>query len=422
MAWEDDSVSPAAISSTAGTDLRARARAAYVERWGEAPERLLFAPGRINLIGDHTDYSLLPVLPMAIQRGIAFAVGPGEPGVVIDSLDEPSEFRTGCTAERPASWHRYADAALRALGARDLRARVLLVGDLPRTGGLSSSSALVVGLLASLARDPAVSLRGDALVDTAVAAERLAAIEGGRMDQTVIVFAQAGGALRIDFEPPSKRVVPIPPGLAFIAADSGERAAKGGAARDRYNAAVVGCRVAAALLAHRLGRPRPAPLVLGALAGAPPDVVGALPESTTPALAAGATGTPIAELVGFAAEDFPSEVEVRVRDVARHVLDEAAAVDAAEARLRAADLPGFGRLLNASHRSLQRFGSTTPALDRLTGAMTSAGALGARVTGAGFGGFAIAACEEDRVEPVLAAARAATGGPAFVVIPTAGVG
>ena len=149
----------------------ARVAEAFRRRWGVEPEFVLRAPGRINLIGDHTDYSLLPVLPMAIDRGLSFAVGPAPDGCTIDSLDEPAALRLGTTPAQPASWHPYAIHAAALLDCpRGLR--VLVAGDLPMTGGLSSSSALVVGLLAALTRDSQTPLRGQALVEAAIEGSR----------------------------------------------------------------------------------------------------------------------------------------------------------------------------------------------------------------------------------------------------------
>lgn len=402
-------------------DVRERAAAAYRSRWEAEPDRVLFAPGRINLIGDHTDYSLLPVLPMAIQRGIAFAVGRAPEGITIDSLDEPSELVIGLEPAQPASWHRYAELAIRPFFATADGARVLIAGDLPATGGLSSSSALVVGLLAAITADGAAPLTGQALVEASIDAERRAAIEGGAMDQTIIVFGQPGAALRIDFYPSATRAVPIPPDLVLVAAYSGERAAKGAAAKDAYNSRVVACRCAAALLAHTSGRARPQPLVLGRLTDASSEDIEGLPEAATASDVAARTGAMLDQLIGLKAGDFPREQIIAIRPVARHVLSEARAVDAAERALLNGDLEAFGALLKTSHESLRSFGSSTEALDRLTHAMNEAGALGARVTGAGFGGYAIAACRPESVDRVLAAARQATGGPAFCAIASKGL-
>ena len=402
--------------------LRERVALAYRERFGADPDAVLFAPGRINLIGDHTDYSLLPVLPMAIQRGIAFAVGTTSTGTTIDSLDEPGEWQTGPLAPRPASWHRYVEAALVTTLDEDQNVQILLAGDLPSTGGLSSSSAFVVGLLAAITRNHDVPLSGRSLVGAAVAAERRAAIEGGEMDQTIIVFGEASAATRIEFDPPSTRAVPIPEGLTFVAADSGERAAKGASARDAYNSRVVACRCATALLARSLGREVPAALVLARVADAKSELVDALPEVITATEAAARTDVDASRLIGLSSGDFDTNAALPLRAVARHVLREATAVDAAEDKLRAGDLAGFGRLLDASHESLRDFGSSTAGLDRLTYALREAGALGARVTGAGFGGYAIAACREGEVDAIIEAARRTTGSDAFEVFASRGLG
>ena len=417
------------------TDLRTQITAAYTERWHDSPSTVLLAPGRINLIGDHTDYSLLPVLPMAIQYGIAFAAGAGGDasggsGITVNSLNDPAELTVSAdgstAASKPASWHRYVEIALNYLDPRPDGARILLTGDLPLTGGLSSSSALVVGLLAAASavneqQGRGSALAGQALADAAVAAERMAAIEGGAMDQTIIVFGVEGAAVRLDFDPPARRTVTIPDGLALIAAYSGEQAAKGASAKDEYNTRVVACRVATALLAAELGMDAPDPLVLGRLGAVPASALDALPLTSSAAEVSAKTGIPLADLVSMSAGDFSPEAVVPIRAVAKHVVAEAGAVDAMEPALAAADFETVGNLLNASHQSLRSFGSSTQALDALCAAVVGAGALGARVTGAGFGGYAIAACQAEDLGQVLTAAEATTGGPAFEVTASSGI-
>ena len=93
------------------------------------------------------------------------------------------------------------------------------------------------------------------------------------MDQAVIAFAAPGAALRIDFEPPARRTVPLPEGLALIVAYSGEAAAKGGEARAAYNALVIGARFAAALLCEMIGLDPSSPPRLADVATLPPNVL-----------------------------------------------------------------------------------------------------------------------------------------------------
>jgi galactokinase len=406
----------------------------FVSITGEDPSVTVRSPGRVNLIGDHTDYSNLPVLPLAIDRAIHLAAAPGEPGTVVaDSLGFPSPLTAPTDALDPAAttgWHRYLAAVLRVLGERaDLRAlglRLLLGGDLPATGGLSSSAAFFVGVLETCNRLWGLGIPRTDLPGLAGRAEHAIGLESGGMDQTVIALADAGCALRIDFAPVRWRSVPVPDGLAVVAAYSGQQADKGAAANLAYNSRVVTCRAAAAALRHRLGLEvdNDGPLVLGDLSGldSVDALAGGLPSDTTPAAVAADCGIDVGRLVQLTAKRLDVDLAIDPRTVAVHVLSEARRVDDAEQALLDGDHVALGRLLDASHESLVRFGASSAALDRVTAAMRAAGAFGARVTGAGFGGYAVSVAPADRVTAVVDAAVAATGGPAFPVVPSAGVG
>lgn len=404
-------------------------RAAFAEHFGAAPVVLVRAPGRVNLIGEHTDYSHLPVLPMAIGQGLTIAAAPAAtPFVAAASADFPELANVPRNAPAPAAesgWPRYVAGAVKELAdvAPGLGAQLFVSGDLPAGGGLSSSSALTVGIIAALNAVWDCGLDRAAIVRRAIVAERHAGVESGGMDQTVIAFAEAGAALRIDFDPPGHHTVALPPGLCFVAAYSGEEAPKAGAARDAYNERVVGARLAAAMVADAVGLDLDHPITLRQVAGV--DVadilVDGLPERLSATEVAHGVDLDVEHLVRLTAGRFDHQVKVPVRRVARHILSEAVRVDEAEAALLAADLPAFGRLLNESHNSLRDdFRCSTPALDRLCAAMRKAGALGSRLSGAGFGGYALAATSPDRLPAVLAAALAATGGPAFEVSAAAG--
>jgi galactokinase len=147
-----------------------------------------------------------------------------------------------------------------------------------------------------------------------------------------------------------------------------------------------------------------------------------LPEQMAPRNAANSAEANVDRLVQLTASHFDASRKVPVKRYARHVFAEAERVDAAQAALAAGDLPRFGKLLNESHDSLRNdYRCSTPALDKVAAAMRKAGAFGARLTGAGFGGYAMAACAPVRVEAVIASAVAATGGPAFEVRASAGL-
>jgi len=395
---------------------------AFSAHYGEPAGLLARAPGRINLIGEHTDYSLLPVLPLAIPLGTRVAAAPCGGGLVRASsrqFEVAARLDRGDLGELPETpWHRYLWGALKMLdqrGAAGQGAKLLVEGDLPTTGGLSSSSSFTMAVLLSLNELWALGLGAEELVELAIVAERQVGVESGGMDQTIIGLARRGAALRIDFDPPARRPVSLPADLRLVVAYSGEMAPKGGSARDAYNERVIGCRLAAGLLGARLGMDPGSPPVLGRLYGAAgAEEIAALPEQSTAVRVAEEVGVEPGLLTRLTAGAFSEEAEVWVRPAARHVLSEAGRVDAAVQALGAYDLEGLGRLLDASQHSLATdYRCSSANLDRLCQAMRDGGALGARLTGAGFGGYAIAAATDKTVEAVLAAARSASPGPVF---------
>ncbi len=400
---------------------------AFRTHYGNEPAVVVRAPGRVNLIGEHTDYSLLPVLPMAIDRAITIAIRAAGDGTVSANSEGFGEVTLAPGGHAPAEgWGRYVWAALAEL--QDLGAtqgaRIAITSTLPAGSGLASSAALTTGIIAGLVAAWGIQLEGEMIATRAMAAEHRLGVETGGMDQQAILFSEAGSALRIDFDPPALKLVPIPAGLAFVVASSGEAAEKTGAARARYNERVVGARLAAAMLADQVGLDIGTPPTLSEVAGV--DVVDVLvddlPEQVSAQEVAHGAQVDVERLVRLSADRLDHMAKLPVRRVARHILSEAYRVEQAEAALEAGDLRAFGRLLNESHDSLrQDFRCSTAALDRLCAAMRKAGALGARLTGAGFGGYALAACAPASVEAVVAAAVAATGGPAFEVHASAGL-
>ena len=392
----------------------------FRRHFGRAPAVVVSAPGRVNLIGEHTDYAGLPVLPFAIDRRVTVAAAPDHRLEIVSETGGD----TYVNRSQREGWHRYVGAVLDALG-HEPGVLATVDGDLPSGGGLSSSTALTMALVAAVARVGGRGLETAEVARLAAEAERAAGVESGEMDQTVIAHAREGNAMRIDFErrSPEFRHVRIPAGAAFVVAYSGQPAEKGGAARDAYNSRVVAGRVATALLADRLGVALPSPLRLGGIAdlAGVADLADELPDELSVAEAARATGIEVARLATLTRDSFPSDRPVPVRAVALHVLTEAVRVDQAEAALAGGELERLGRLMDLSHASLRDFGASTPALDRLAEAMRAEGALGARLTGAGFGGNSVALSRSDAVDRIVAAAVEATGGPAFEVRASAGL-
>ena len=367
---------------------------------------MAIAPGRVNLIGEHTDYSLLPVLPMAIDRWVAVAAGQGSLGRVRAFSTRMGRFVGGSSATA-RGWARYVAAALRVTGI-DTGIDVAVAGDLPVAAGLSSSSALTVGAVAAVSTVAGMTLGADDVVQAAVTAERSLGVAGGEMDQTVIVHARRGTALRIDFLPRRRRLVPIPEDWSVIIADTGVAAAKAATAKDAYNARVVASRLAAALVGARAQVDPGSPPSLGRAVGGQRLGVHlgvfleGLPDRASPLEVAEMTGGDLRTLVGNPAlvdPDRPLPVEA----VARHILAEAYRVDRFEDAMGAGDLIAAGILLDDSQRSLERFGVSTGEIDSLVTRLRAAGAAGARLTGAGFGGHVVALCRRDLADEVTAA-------------------
>ena len=351
------------------------------------PSRLVRAPGRVNLIGEHIDYCGLPVLPMALSRGvrIAFERRPdrGTRLVNADAHFAPSFFTIDASIPPAAAgdWSNYARAAAQALAQRfpDLRGVDALVqSDLPIAAGLSSSSALVVALALALLQSNGVTVAPLELMELLAQGERYVGTAGGGMDQAIILGARAGCASRIDFRPLRLTPTPVPADWQFVVAWSLVPAEKSGAARQAYNERTRQCDEARRLVAARLGRRE---------------------DISYPALLAAA---PVEELLLVAEATLSGVLARRFR----HVVTEGTRVPQAEAAMAAGDLAAFGRLLDASHQSLRDdYEVSHPELDRLVELAREAGAVGARLTGAGFGGSIVALCRVARAPDVMAALR-----------------
>ena len=353
------------------------ARQAFRHRFRRPEEGVALAPGRVNLIGEHVDYCGLPVLPAALSRGVALAFAARTDGNVRCLSTEPGfgETRFALRDAPPGDFGRYLSAAAAGLAAGGWTPGTsttgfdgVLASDLPPASGLSSSSAIVIaGALALLAaRGRLPSHSGLAPEDAArlaadlAAAEHGVAIEGGAMDQSIVLGAVPGHALHIAFTPPSWTAVPVDPsGFSLMVAFSGRRADKGAAAGRAFDERVRQARAAYSRLAN-------------AFRGA----------DGYPGLVA---RWPLAELLA-GAEQLPTPFRERFR----HVVTEADRTTAAVAHLRSGDAPALGRVLDASHESLRRdYEVSTPELDALVEAARHSGALGARLTGAGFGGSVV---------------------------------
>lgn len=329
------------------------------------PVVVAFSPGRVNLIGDHTDYNEGVALPMAVDLGTTVTFTPDDGRrVVLRSASEPEladvDVHVPLDPERlreiEPRWARLVAAVVAVVRpASGGLGRVDTT--LPVGAGLSSSAALEVALALAFGFDAAPRVLSLACQRAEQAAT---GVPTGVMDQLVVTSAVPGCALLVDFADLSTEPVPVPEGCEIVVVHSGDGRAL---VHSAYAARRAECEAAA----FRLGP-------LGRLG---PDEILGLPDAV-------------------------------LRRRARHVVTECDRVRWCAAALRSGDLAEAGRLMTASHQSLARdFEVSTPALDGLVGRLvTLPGVYGARLTGAGFGGCAVALAEPGAVDPAAFATPA----------------
>lgn len=332
--------------------------------------RIARAPGRVTLIGDHTDYNQGLSLPFAIDLATeaTFTPRPGSflIGVTSDQFAEPWEFPLGEAAAPPPQ--AALAAALVRLADPASGGSVVVTSTLPPGAGLASSASFSLALLLALGREgePAD------LAGLCQEAEGAAGSHVGLLDPLAILGAEAGHAILIDFATLGSRQVPLPEDAAFVLVHCGTSRELGASP---YATRRAECDQAANHIGRPLGR-----CDMGDLS--------ALPEPV-------------------------------LRRRARHVITECARVGEAERLLAGGDLKGVGALMREGHRSLaEDFRVSIPALDELVDQLArTAGVYGARMSGGGFGGCVIALCAPD--SPALEPARHAPR-RAWRVSPAAG--
>jgi galactokinase len=417
-----------------------RGLAAFAAEYGPGNVWVLRAPGRVNLIGEHTDYQQGYVLPMALDRDVlVFARPRGDAEVHLANI-EPGYGRRQFTlsSEIPpqprGDWANYAQGPAQML-AQQYRQRLfgydaLVDGappeGVPRGSGLSSSSALVVAMAAVGLRLNNLLIDRAGLAALAGRAEWYVGTRGGVMDQFSAVVSRPGHALFLDCRPgPGDRYtyrhVPLPEGYVLAVVESGVRHANTG---PHYNQRVAEARLGVRLLqAHypEITHLRDVEEVdWDALAPLLPEAVTA-GELSAQGIA---PATLLDEGVALAAERFV------VRRRCRHIHSENRRVLAAVEALEAGDMDRLGALMRAAHASARDdYEISTPEIDALVALADQVpGVLGARITGAGWGGCVVCLARAEAAEalaPALVPAYArATGREArvFVCRSSAGAG
>jgi galactokinase len=345
-------------------------REQFDRTFGGQPDLIVRSPGRINLIGEHTDYNDGWALPIALDVGTDVAARRRDDRILritAPQLTATDEIPVDDLRPRHGSeWTRYVRgiaALLRETGRPVPGADVLIDGDLPIGAGLSSSASLELAVAVAFASLAGHQIDGVALARLGQRVENeIVGVRSGIMDQLAIALGVAGHALRIDCRTLETKTVPIPPGVRILVLDSAVPRTLAGSA---YNQRRSECEVA-----------------LKTLQAADPDLQ-ALRDVT----------------VGLLRKEGWRLTDVQLRR-ARHVITENQRVLDAVAALQRGDVGHFGQLLTDSHLSLRNdYEVSSPGLDMLVDiAAHTPGVLGARLTGAGFGGCVIALVTADRAD------------------------
>jgi galactokinase len=328
-------------------EMEERAARAYRERFDDEPEVIASAPGRINLIGEHTDYNGGFVLPCAVGRRVAVAIGRGGDELYSTNFDEARPM----SSEKDSSWADYPRGVAWAIGKAGHKVgdfRAVFAGDVPRGAGLASSAAIEAAT--ALALDALFGLgvdRKELAVLCQRAENEFVGVATGIMDQYASLLCEEGAALLVDCRSLEAQSVPLDleeAGLALLVCDT---QVERGLVDTGYNDRRTTCERAAKTLG--------------------------------------------VEQLRDAREEDLERLSGEELKRARHIVSENARVLEAVGALRAGNFRELGRLMYASHASMRDdYEISTQELDAFVELAEEAGALGARLTGAGFGGCAIA--------------------------------
>jgi galactokinase len=373
---------------------------AFEQRYGYRPRLIVRAPGRVNLIGEHTDYNDGFVLPIAIDRAAYVAARARDDDLVqVHSVtfNQDDSFHLNqieYNTEKP--WSNYVRGVVKALLARIPEmhgANVIIDGDVPLGSGLSSSAAIEVatGYTFQLLND--LNLLGEELALLCQGAENaFVGVRCGIMDQFTSALGQAGHALFLDCRDLTYQAVPIPPDVKIVVCSSGIDHTH---SNSKYNQRRRECDDAVHILkAHK-------------------------PKMTA------LRDVNLEEFERWRG-DLPRKLQPRVR----HVITENQRVLDSVAALQAGDLQRFGQLMYESHASLRdNYEVSIPELDHLVEiASRVPGCYGSRLTGGGFGGSTVSLVANEAVERFTAQVKreylAATGieTAVHVCVPSDGVG
>jgi len=351
-----------------------RAIEVFRASFGALPEIVTVAPGRVNLIGEHTDYNEGFVLPIAVDRYLCVAArgrNDRTAKIVAADLNDCDEFSLdNVQRDEQANWRNYPRGVAWVIQQNGIELKgidAVVASDIPIGAGLSSSAAIEVGFALTFLHFIQADVPRPTLAQWCQLAEhKFAGVQCGIMDQMIALLGKENHALLLDCRDLSHQLVPLPSGIAFVVADTGVPRTL---AASEYNIRRQQCDEAVRWLSENLGR----------------SLI-SLRDVTI-------------EELGQVFNEMPEPIRRR----ARHVVTENNRVLDFQKAMREGALKRAGYLLLASHASLRDdYEVSCRELDAMVNALMSVdGVYGARLTGAGFGGACLAMVKEDALPKVL---------------------
>ena len=350
-----------------------KATAAHVTTFGKEPESKAWAPGRIEVVGNHTDYNEGTVLSAAIDRGHAFCISKSDkPGIRLQAVDvnQVAEFDTSDMEKVPgAGWANYVKGVFYYI--QEITGETIdgidctFFGSIPMGAGLSSSAALEVASATAVLNLIGKTLDLKEVAKLSQKAEqRFAGTNCGLLDQFSSIFGRHHGLIHSDFRSLEVSGVDLPDDVEFLVVNP---KVQHSLADSPYNERRERCEQAAKELAELIDHP-----------------VSALRDVSWNEF-----------------EQFKGQIAPGAAQRAAHVVGEITRVEQGVEQLKSGDLAAFGKALFESHQSsIDNFENSCPELDVVVDAAREAGALGARLSGGGFGGAAIVLVREANAKAI----------------------
>ncbi|CAL4226099.1 unnamed protein product, partial [Meganyctiphanes norvegica] len=400
----------------------------FIKRFKGQPQFFARAPGRVNLIGEHIDYCGYAVFPMAVEQDIIIAVSTNSDGKLNltnadgNYQDFTCDINSFEISSDAPSWYKYVMCGI--IGIKDegglqkplTGLDMSLIGTIPPSSGLSSSSALVCASALAVSHAHNLNLSKKELAEICARSERHIGTQGGGMDQAISFLATAGSANVIEFNPLRASPVTLPSGAQFVVANS--LAPMNKAASSHYNCRVMECRLATQIMAKQNGLKwqeyRKFIDLQKSLGKSLPEMI-ELVRSTfhggvyTKEEICGLLETTVDELDQITLSENTRNIqEFNLYGRAHHVFSEAhrvwefKLVSESKTEKGRDVLSELGVLMKESHESCRvDYECSHPKLDSLV-ELSKDLAFGARLTGAGWGGCMVALVHEDKVDDYLA--------------------